>query len=147
VDWHLSASAGLPASGAEAADLADSLRVSGGLFHLQRLGQRASLALRLEALLAPWGSWSELEAASPVYGIVLYPELILSVDRSVSIAARALVSPVERSALLVPGVTLSLHKGLTFLGLATLAVGDRTDTWSWERRGGVAVTAGCAYSY
>jgi hypothetical protein len=152
VDWHLSASASLPAVSPALEDLAESVRLSAGLFHLQRLGPRASLSLRLEALAAPAGAWQEVDPAPPsapatVYGLLLYPEISLALDSAVSVAARALVSPVDGSALIVPGVSVSVHKGLSFLGLASVSIGDETDSWSWTRRGGLSFLLGCAYTY
>jgi hypothetical protein len=148
VDWHLSAAASLPAIAPEARDLSEGLRLSAGIFHLQRLGDRATLSVRLETLVAPGGSWREEEPpAVPVYGILLYPELVLAVNSSLSVTARALVSPVDGSALLVPGVSLSLHKGLTFLGMASVALGDGTDSYSFDRAGGLTFILGCAYTY
>ena len=148
VDWHLSAAASLPAVAPEARDLAEGLRVSAGIFHLQRLSDRAKLSLRLETLVAPGGSWSEEEPpAAPVYGILLYPELALGIDDAVSVTMRGLISPVDGSAWLVPGVSLSLHKGLTFLGMASVSLGDGTDSYSFDRPGGLAFLLGCAYTY
>jgi hypothetical protein len=148
VDWHLSAAVSLPAVAPEARDLAEGLRVSAGLFHLQRLGDRATLSIRLETLLAPGGSWSEEEPpAAPVYGILLYPELALGLDDAVSVTARAVVSPIDGSAWLVPGISVSLHKGLTFLGMASVGLGDGTDSYSFDRPGGLAFLLGYAYTY
>lgn len=148
VDWHFSAAATLPAIAPDAGDLLDGLRVSAGLFHLQRLGERAKLSLRLEMLVAPGGSWQEEEPpVVPVYGIVFYPELALGLDDAVSVTLRGLVSPVDGSAWLVPGVSLSLHKGLTFLGMASVSFGDATDRYSFDRAGGLAFLLGCAYTY
>jgi hypothetical protein len=148
VDWHLSAAASIPAIAPDAADFAEGLRLSAGLFHLQRLGDRATLSFRLETLVAPGGSWNEEEPpAVPVYGILLYPELALGIGDSFSVTARALVSPVDGSAWLVPGVSLSLHKGLTFLGMASVSIGDGTDSYSFDRAGGLAFLLGCAYTY
>jgi hypothetical protein len=148
VDWHLSASASIPAIAPEAGDLAEGLRLSAGLFHLQRLGDRATLSIRLETLVAPGGSWNEEEPpATPVYGILLYPELVLGIDDTFSVTVRALVSPVDGSALFVPGVSLSLHKGLTFLGMMSASIGDGTDSYSFDRAGGLAFILGCAYTY
>ena len=64
-----------------------------------------------------------------------------------SVTTRALVSPVDGSALFVPGVSLSLHKGLTFLGMASVGLGDETDCFSFDRPGGLAFILGCAYTY
>jgi len=107
------------------------------------------LSFRLETLLAPGGAWHEEEPPSvPVYGILLYPELVLSPDERLSATARALVSPLlDGSALLVPEVSLSLHKGLTFLGMASVSIGDGTDSYSFERAGGLTFILGCAYTY
>lgn len=152
IDWHLSASASLPAVSPRIEDLTDSLLLSAGLFHLQRLGQRASLSLRLEALVAPAGSWQEVDPSPPpapatVYGLLLYPEVSLALDNAVSLAARAIVSPVDGSALIVPSVSLSVHKGLSLLGLASVSIGDATDSWSWSRQAGLSFALGCALSY
>ena len=150
VDWHLSAGTGFPSASPVAADLLDQLRLSAGVFHLQRLGPRARLSMRLEVLAAPGGEWQEVEPAgpaAPVYGLLLYPELALALDSDIAITARALVSPVDASAVVVPGISVSLHKGLSFFGMASLSFGDSTDSWSGDRRGGVAFLAGCAYTY
>jgi hypothetical protein len=147
VDWNLSVRAALPADTPLAADLAESLRISLGLHHVQRLGNRASLSIRLEGLLAPGGAWQEVEPPEvPVHGLLLYPELLLSVDQVLGVSLRSVVSPVDGSALLVPGVSLSVHKGLTFLGMATISLGDETDTYAWQRRGGVSFLLGCSLS-
>jgi hypothetical protein len=82
-----------------------------------------------------------------VYGILLYPELVLGIDDTFSVTVRALVSPVDGSALFVPGVSLSLHKGLTFLGMMSASIGDGTDSYSFDRAGGLAFILGCAYTY
>ena len=150
VDWHLSAGTALAASSPQLAELSDNLRLSAGLFHLQRLGQRVTLSLRLEALAAPFGEWQEVEAAgppAPVYGLLLYPEAALAIDSAVTVTARAIVSPVDASALLVPGISVSLHKGLSFFGMASLGFGGDTDTWAWNRLGGLSFLAGCASTY
>jgi hypothetical protein len=148
VDWNLSVAASVPAIAATGGDLLDGLRVSAGLFHLQRLGHRAKLSARLEALLAPGGSWREEEPPElPVYGVVLYPELGLTFDDAVSVTLRGLLSPLDGSAWFVPGVSLSLHKGLTFLGMASIGIGDATDRYGFDRPGGLAVLLGCEYTY
>jgi len=150
VDWHLSAATALSAAAPHPQALLDNLRLSAGVFHLQRLGPRTVLSLRLEALCAPAGEWQESEAPAPpapVYGLLLYPEASLAVDSSVTVSARALVSPVDGSAVIVPGVSVTLHKGLSLLAMASLALGDNTDSWAWNRRGGLTFLAGCAFAY
>jgi len=152
VDWHLSASASLPAVSPRIEDIGESLLLSAGLFHLQRLGPRASLSLRLEALAAPAGAWQEVDPAPPpapatVYGLLLYPEISLALDSAVSLAARALVSPVDGSALIVSSIGVSVHKGLSLLGMASVSIGDETDSWSWSRQAGLSFALGCALSY
>ena len=144
--------ASLPVVSPKIEDFADSLLLSAGLFHLQRLGPRASLSLRLEALAVPAGSWQEVDPAPPpapatVYGLLLYPEVSLALDNAVSLALRALVSPVDGSALLVPGLTVSVHTGLSLLGMASASMGDETDSWSWSRQAGLSFVLGCAYAY
>jgi hypothetical protein len=150
VDWHLSAAASLGASTPLAEGVLESLRLSAGLFHLQRLGLRTTLGMRLEALVAPAGEWAEVEppgVPAPVYGLLLYPELALAVDSRLSVTARALVSPVEASAVIVPGVNVILHGGLSLFAMASVGLGDDTDTWAWDRRGGLSFLAGCAFAY
>ena len=152
VDWHLSASTVLPASYPTREDIAEALRLSAGVLHFQRLGPRATLSVRLEALAAPAGEWHEVDPALPpapatVYGLLLYPEIAFAFDNALSLTARAIVSPIDRSALIVPGVSVSVHKGLSFLGTASVSIGDETDTWSWTRRGGLSFLLGCAYTY
>lgn len=150
VDWHLSAGTALASASSQPSLLLDDLRLSAGLFHLQRLGPRTSLGMRLEALAAPAGEWAEVEPPglpAPVYGLLLYPELALAVDSRLTVTARALVSPVEASAVIVPGVSVSLHEGLSFFAMASVGLGDATDTWAGDRRGGLSFLAGCAFTY
>jgi hypothetical protein len=150
VDWHLSAGTALASASPRPSQLLDNLRLSAGLFHLQRLGPRSTLGIRLEALAAPAGEWEEAEPPgppAPVYGLLLYPELALAVDSRLSVTARALVSPVEASAVIVPGVSVSLHEGLSFFAMVSVGLGDATDTWAGDRRGGLSFLAGCAFTY
>ncbi len=150
VDWHLSAGTAVPSTSPRLEDLQDTLRLSAGVFHLQRLGPRATLSLRMEALCAPAGEWQESDAPfppAPVYGLLLYPEASLAVDSRVTVSARALVSPVDGSAVIVPGVSVSLHTGLSLVAMASVALGDDTDSWASNRRGGLSFLAGAAFVY
>ena len=148
VDWNLSASTAIGTGNPAVSDLADALSISAGLFHLQRLGPTLTLSMRLETLVAPARDWVEVEAPlGPTYGILLYPELTLSVERALSISLRSVISPVDGSALLVPSLSLGLQPGLSWLFLASVALGDETDTYSTRRAGGLSFLVGAAASW
>ena len=151
-DWHLSASLAVPASGAEAGAVRESLAVSAGLFHLSSPAGVESLSLRLEAGLRPFGVWEETPRAAlsdppPAYGLLLFPEAVLALSPTLSLQARAVLSPVDGSAFTQAGVSWNTTQGLTLLGLLGAMAGDADDLFGWEQPGGVAVNLGLEYIY
>ena len=157
-DWHLSASSSLGIDAEPARELGENLTVSFGLFHMLRAGYGSTVNLRLEGVLRPEGSWSENEQASSgsrEYGIYLYPEVSLSPDDRRSIFYRAVVSPVDLSAVHMLGGSWNIYQGFKLLGFAGLNSGERGDRFSWydgysgtmSGLPGYFISAGCEFVF
>jgi len=129
LNWHFSASTVIePVAGAEG-QLDENLRLSFGLFQLFRVAYSSNLNLRLEGLLRPGGSWKAGENPRE-YGIYLYPEISLSPDDRRTYFYRAVVSPVDISALHVIGGNWNIYQGFTLLSYAGIASGEKGDIFS-----------------
>ncbi|RKX77815.1 MAG: hypothetical protein DRP87_08025 [Spirochaetes bacterium] len=160
-DWNISASTSIPSQSPEGEDLKDSLLISAGLFHLQRLGIDSQISFRLEALLRPWGTWEEIKnevvimdstAVYPPpeganYALFLYPEITLGLSRSINLSLRSLVSPVDLSAMFLLGNSWNMYQGFDILTFILLQAGEENDIFSLERPGGLAFSLGFRFKY
>ncbi|WP_319478718.1 hypothetical protein [Marispirochaeta aestuarii] len=131
INWHLSAASAIePVAGAEK-QLDERLRLSFGLFQLFRVGYSSTLNLRLEGLLRPRGSWRAGEDPRE-YGLYLYPEISLTPDDRRNFFYRAVVSPVDISALHVVGSSWNIYQGFTLLAYTGIASGEKGDLFSLQ---------------
>ena len=148
-DWHLSTSLAVPTSGADPQTVRESLAVSAGLFHMSRPWGVESLSLRLEAGLRPFGEWAETPVPVPpaAFGLLLFPEAVLALSSTVSLQARAVLSPVDGSAYGQAGASWNLTQGLTLLGYLGAMAGDADDLFGWDQPGGVALNLGLEYIF
>ncbi|WP_319559980.1 hypothetical protein [Marispirochaeta sp.] len=152
LNWHLSAASVIePVAGADE-QLDENLRLSFGLFQLFRVGYSSSLNLRIEGLLRPRGSWKDGKDPRE-YGLYLYPEISLSPDDRRNIFYRAIVSPVDISALHVIGGSWNIYQGFTLLGYAGIASGEKGDLFSLHNSREADslpawfVSAGCSFIF
>jgi hypothetical protein len=157
-DWHLSASGAMGIYGDPARDFSESLTVSLGLFQHLRTGYGSTVTLRLEGLLRPQGSWSaneEASSGSSEYALYLYPEISLSPDDRRSIFYRAIVSPMDLSAVHMLGGSWNIYQGFNLLCYAGVNSGERGDRFSWYdgytgTAGGLPgyfISAGCEFVF
>ena len=154
-DWHLSAVLAVPLTEPEWSRAGDWLALSGGLFHLTRLGGGRSLALRLEAVIRPGARWQAAEGDealpaghpdAPVYGLALFPEAAVALSDTLSLQLRALVSPVDLSGLGLLAVSWNVYQGLRLFANVAAMAGDGDDLYGW-RQGGPALTLGAEFIY
>lgn len=171
VDWHLSASTGIPEKGADWDDLPEGLSISAGVYKLHNFRSGASLLLRLESMIRPNGLWEPMtledgsaslagvgseeytpstQSGTPdtdthpaeAYGLLLYPELVFSPITSLSILGRSIISPVDGSALVTAGVQWNVFQGFDLLGFITIQAGGPKDAFGWDRDGDVSAVMG-----
>ena len=119
---------------------------AGGYNHF-RLGFDTTLDARLEALVRPGGDWEDQSDPHADYGLTLYPELILTPSRTVSLVLRSVVSPIDRSALTSAGVNWNVFGGFNMVAFAGVQTGDDTAVFSWQRPGAATLTTGFTYSF
>ncbi|MDC7124837.1 MAG: hypothetical protein PQJ46_04680 [Spirochaetales bacterium] len=137
LDWYLSSSLGLSTTDNIEEDFEENLNISGGLFYLLPINSISSMTFRLEALYRPFQNWSEIDRTTteeePEYALLLYPEITYSPIDTLNISTRAVVSPVDGSAMLAAGCSWNIFEGFD-LSLYTIAnIGDGSDTFSWNR--------------
>ncbi len=154
LDWHLSASTSLPTGDAIPDSLKDSLVITAGIYSLVRLGYDGILNYRIEVLIKPYEKWEEYSAGSgepESYGIYLYPEIAYSFNSSMALVLRGFVSPVDRSAVVIPGFSWNVFQGFSLLGFAAFSIGGPSDTYAWEPESvgssGFALMAGVSVIY
>ena len=155
LDWQLSASSAVEAESPAAEDLYRNSAVSFGLSHLIRAGYSTKLQLRLEGLLRPDGEWRESEQVrsdETEYGLYLYPEISVTPDDRRSFFYRAVVSPVDVSALHTLGASWNIYQDFTLSGYAGIATGERSDRFpldpgSSADAGGYFLSLGCEFLF
>ena len=151
IDWHLSAGSAL--TNTDGRDgLADHLLLTAGALGFLDLGPEAGvLTLLLEAGVRPAREWRESGPPAPEgldrYGIYLFPELGYSPADNWNLSLSGLLSPVDRSGIVVAGAGWNILQGLTFRFSATAMFGGDADTFAWNRRGGLAATLAARYLF
>lgn len=172
LDWYAGATTRVPGpdsqlpwdTGAETAR--EEAAASFGLLHIAQGSSGQSLTIRLEGLARPWKDWSERSAgaaagnagdgavaaaaaggAAEPYGLELFGEVIWQPAQSLQFYLRNVVSPIDTSALFVPGAAWTPYDGLTFSLFAALQAGEVSDVYGWERADGAAVVTTMGYVY
>lgn len=160
LDWYLSASS-LATQGTASADFLDAaheeLTVSFGLLHMATPAPESSLSLRLETLVQPAGEWQapdsdELEALydngeKPRYALLFFPELIWSPSRTLNTYFRSVISPLDSSAMVIPGFSWNIYQGFSLLGLVSAQIGEKQSLYSSYAPGAFSVTTGLSFIY
>ena len=147
LDWHLSSSISIPYYSPMISDLEESFKISWGLFHLQSLASGMSLSFRLEGLVKPCASWIEKEGDSSEYSFMLYPEISLSVNESLTYLLRSVVSPIDLSALITAGMYWNIYEGFKILSFLSVQAGETTDIYGWNKHGGIIFSCGFPFIY
>jgi len=136
----------------DVSDILDSfyklLQITFGLYHVIDLGNGLSLSLRLESLVKPAAEWEEQNSSSVEYGLLLYPELSLSISNAIQVFLRTLFSPIDLSAQLITGVSWTPYSGLSLFLYPIFNIGEETsDTFHFDQRGGIQFTLGAQYAF
>lgn len=171
VDWQVSASTTIPGeenAGKELSEeVLDSTEISWGIFHMHNFRSGGSISLRLESMVRPAGSWEPIDhsaedgtaaagASEPdaegsgseeQYGILLYPEIVISPTTSLSFIGRSVFSPIDASGLFTVGTSWNVYQGFTLLGFVSLQGGGPNDLFGWDRAGDFTVNLGMEFAF
>ena len=150
LDMYLSSSVALEAGGRPIRDILNEWVISYGLLHIFDLPSDASLSLRGEALFRPGGSWIQRRPGpdDPVrYALNLYLETIWAPSPLLNFYLRSIISPIDASLVIVPGLTWQAYQGLTLSLFPSFEIGESEDTFGWESLGGFNLTAGLTFKY
>jgi hypothetical protein len=141
VDYQLAAALHVPLAEPPRREASQWLVLSAGLFHLALLPGGRSIAARLEAAVHPAGLWQEAAGTAalavgtpgaPRYGLYLYPELVFGLSDTLALQLRALISPVDGSALALAGPSWGVYQGLTLFAYVSAMLGDADDLYRWD---------------
>jgi hypothetical protein len=146
VDWNLSASLSIPMFDPTWQGWEQWLDLSAGLFHPLTIGLNRILSFRLEAAIRPGADWKEADGGAE-YGMFLFPEIAFSPSETLSVQLRALISPVDRSALSVAGVSWNIYQGMDVFSYLSFMTGDGNDLYSFDSLGGLSWTGGLEFIY
>jgi hypothetical protein len=152
VDWYLSAAANIPTVNQDWERWDEWIDLSVGAFVLRNLPGGGALTARLEAAVQPGMRWQEAVGLGPAdplpeYGLYLFPELGYSPSDTLSLQARAVISPIDASALSLVGAAWNVYQGLSLFTYLSLMGGDADDLYGWERDGAVAWILGLEFVY
>jgi hypothetical protein len=150
-DLYSAASIAIPARAASWDTAKTNLRLSYGMFHIFSLGSAGTLSTRLEAGFLPYGHWMAvaggLDPSSPGYGAMVFGDVTYSPVDTLSVQARAIVSPVDVSSLVMAGVSWSIYQGLAITATGLAMFGGANDVFGWGRDGDVSLIAGLDYKF
>ena len=118
-----------------------------GAYHRESITPDLSVDARFEALLRPGARWEAQEDSDAEYAVSVYPEVVVSPSRTVSLIGRSIISPIDRSARISGGVNWSVFGGFDMLAIADVEIGDEHSVFSWEREGAAAFTTGVRYRF
>ena len=152
VDWNLSAAANIPTVGPAWDHWNEWVDLSAGVFTLRNLPGGRVFSARLEAAIRPGMRWKEERGLGagdppPEYGLYLFPEVSYSPSDTLSLQARALISPIDASALSLAGASWNVYQGLSLFSYLSLMGGDPDDSYAWERDNAVAWILGLEFVY
>lgn len=153
VDWHLSASAAFQNGRTFEDNWRNSLVFTGGIYSLRSIGYDGTLNYRLETIVKPFELWKESAAGSQNgnYGMYLYPELSYSFNSGMVLLLRGMISPVDMSAVIIPGFSWNVFQGFTIITMGSIGAGDNNDTFAWTpdspQQSGLSIMAGVSVVY
>ncbi len=153
VDWHLTGTVSFPEGYGASEALEQSLRISAGIYTILAVGYDGTLNLRLEGLSAPFGRWEEAEGGLSendpfdAYGIEIYPEMSFDFGNNLTVILRSVISPVDASALIIPGAVWNVFQGFSLYSFFSAQAGDSGDVFSSDAAGALAFQAGCSVTY
>ena len=98
------------------------------------IGYSGTLSYRLETRIEPGGKWeSSGETGLPQqYGIYLYPELSYTFQSGMALMLRSFISPVDMSAVIIPGFSWNVFQGFTFISLISFGTGSPGSTFCMD---------------
>ncbi len=153
LDWHFSAAAFFPDGYSFTDSIENSLVLTTGVYSMTSIGYDGILNYRLEAQIKPYGEWSAAAGAGQpgLYGLYLYPEVSYAFNSGMVLMLRGFISPVDKSAVAVPGFSWNIFQGFTLLTMAALGIGEPGDTYAWEpvsdTNSGFSLMAGVSVVY
>ncbi len=153
VDWYLSVSGGIYDGDPSAEDaLEDSYTITLGLLHVAKPTQDSSLSFRVEALIRPEGEWDAVSYTPgldsvPDYGIQLFGEIVWAPRQTFTLYLRGVLSPLDTSALIIPGVNWNIYQGFSILGFFAIQAGANDALYAAKRAGGFTGIAGVSYIF
>lgn len=118
-----------------------------GAFRTFRVGYDQNLTARMEGFIRPGASWSDQERRDAEYAVLLHPELVFSPGRAVNLIGRAIVSPLDSSALLIAGYSWNIFTGFYAESFAAAQIGDNDAVFGWDRPGSLSVSSGFRYRF
>jgi len=118
-----------------------------GAFRTFRIGYDQNLTARMEGFIRPGASWSDQERPDAEYAVLLHPELVYAPGRTLNIIGRAIVSPLDSSALVVAGFSWNIFTGFYAESFGAAQIGDKDAVFGWDRPGSLSMSSGFRYRF
>ncbi|MCF7945102.1 MAG: hypothetical protein K9L75_06185 [Spirochaetia bacterium] len=101
--------------------------VTAGFYTSIPIGFRDMISIRAEGEILPDGIWEKKDTglgADSYYGLQLYTDVSYPADSTMDLMLRSMISPIDLSALLIPGVIWKPMEGFSLIGTASIALGS-----------------------
>lgn len=101
--------------------------ITTGFYTSIPIGFRDMISIRAEGEILPDGIWEKRDNGleeNSYYGLQLYTDISYPADSSMDLMLRSMISPIDLSALLIPGVIWKPMEGFSLIGTASLALGS-----------------------
>lgn len=151
-DIYLSATSALVHNANLADELYKRLQITLGISYAANLGNDLGLNLRLESLWRPAAQWHEQDGGgngdtAVRYALLLYPEISLSIQGTIQVFIRSLLSPLDLSTQIIGGVSWQPYTGLSILFFPTVNIGEASDSFHPNQNGGLRFSIGAEYTF
>ncbi len=153
INWHFSAAAFFPKGDPFPNAVKNSFVITGGIYSINRIGYAGTLNWRLETMVKPWQEWKQhiLASAGENYGIYVYPEIKYAFNSGMVLLLRSMISPIDSSAVIIPGFSWNVFQGFTVITLISFGTGSPGSTFAWKPeftgKSGLSLMAGVSVVY
>lgn len=148
-DWYLSSSLTIP-SHTLGNTVAQSWVTTLGLFQSIPISRESSLALRLEALIRPLGTWELGPVREEEATLLFYPEITLILSPSLSWSLRSIISVLDLSAKSYLSAQWNALEDLSLFASLSFLAGKEGSLFAWESSShpsSLTLSIGCSWIF
>lgn len=107
-------------------DVYANMGITAGFYTSIPIGFRDMISIRAEGEILPDGIWEKRDDGldDSFYGLQLYTDISYPADSSMDLMLRSMISPIDLSAQLIPGIIWKPMEGFSLIGTASIVLGS-----------------------